>query len=101
MAQTAPPRLNTLVPALAGVGVRITARLQHLGIHTVQDLLFHLPRRYMDRTHVHAIGALRMGQEALIQGEIELTQVQFGKRRSLLCRISDGTGALTLRFFSL
>jgi ATP-dependent DNA helicase RecG len=96
---SAPPRLNTPVSALAGVGARITARLQHLGIHTVQDLLFHLPRRYMDRTRLHAIGALRMGQEVLIQGEIELTQVQFGKRRSLLCRISDGTGALTLRFF--
>jgi len=53
----------------------------------------------MDRTRLHAIGSLQIGQEVLVQGEIELTQVQFGKRRSLLCRISDGTGALTLRFF--
>jgi len=36
---------------------------------------------------------------ALTQGMIELTQIKFGKRRSLLCRISDGTGALVLRFF--
>ncbi len=65
----------------------------------MQDLLFHLPRRYIDRTRLHAIGSLQMGQEALIQGQIELTQLQFGKRRSLLCRISDGSGALMLRFF--
>ncbi len=39
------------------------------------------------------------GQEYLVQGEIELTQIKFGRRRSLLCQISDGTGSLILRFF--
>ncbi len=96
---SSPPELHTPVSALTGVGVRISARLQNLGIYTVQDLLFHLPRRYMDRTRLHPIGALQVGQEVLIQGEVELTQVQYGKRRSLLCRISDGTGVVTLRFF--
>ena len=99
MGHAAPPGLNAPVLSLAGVGPRIGERLQNLGIHTVQDLLFHLPRRYMDRTRLVAIGALIADQEVLVEGEIELTQVQFGRRRSLLCRISDGTGALTLRFF--
>ncbi len=99
MGRSAPPRLNTPVSALTGVGPRITTRLENLGIYTVQDLLFHLPRRYMDRTRLHHIGALRVGQEVLVQGVIELTQVRYGKRLSLLCRISDGTGSLTLRFF--
>ncbi|NKB37385.1 MAG: ATP-dependent DNA helicase RecG [Gammaproteobacteria bacterium] len=91
--------LNDPVTTLTGVGSRIAARLAGLGIHTVQDLLFHLPRRYIDRTRLHAIGSLLPGQEVLVEGEIELAQVQYGKRRSLLCRISDGTGSLTLRFF--
>ena len=99
MASSASPRLNTPVLALKGVGVRISERLANIGIHTVQDLLFHLPRQYMDRTRVHAIGTLQIGAEVLVEGEIELTQVQFGKRRALLCRISDGSGALNLRFF--
>jgi ATP-dependent DNA helicase RecG len=73
--------------------------LENLGIHSVEDLLFHLPRRYMDRTRLVPIGSLGLNQDALIEGEIELTQVQFGKRRSLLCRLGDGTGAITLRFF--
>jgi ATP-dependent DNA helicase RecG len=65
----------------------------------VQDLLFLLPNRYIDRTRLTPIGALRPGQTALIQGAVELAQVKFGRRRSLLCRVSDGTGAVLLRFF--
>lgn len=84
---------------LPGVGSRIEPRLARIGITTVGDLLFHLPFRYIDRTRLVPLGALHPGQEALVQGTIELAQVRFGGRRSLLCRISDGTGALTLRFF--
>lgn len=74
-------------------------KLDRIGINNIQDLLFHLPYRYIDRTHLTPIGALAPGHDAYIQGEIELTQVRYGKRRSLLCRISDGTGAIVLRFF--
>lgn len=87
------------VSRLSGVGVKLESRLQRLGIRTIEDLLFHLPHRYMDRTRLIPIGSLVPGQEALAQGNVELTQIQYGRRRSLLCRISDGTGALTLRFF--
>jgi len=85
--------------ALKGVGPRLAARLEHLGIHTVEDLLFHLPLRYQDRTRVVPIGTLRPGDEAVVEGEVLLTEIKFGKRRMLLSRISDGSGALTLRFF--
>ncbi len=87
------------VAALRGVGPRIAERLAALGIESLQDLLFHLPLRYQDRTRLSPIGALRPGQEAVVCGEIQLTQVQFGRRRSLVCMIHDGTGSLCLRFF--
>ena len=74
-------------------------RLARLNIHTVQDLLFHLPLRYQDRTRVVPIGALRVGDQAVIEGEVQLSDVRFGKRRALLTRLSDGTGTITLRFF--
>lgn len=99
MADPAPPALNQPVAKLHGVGKRISDRLSGLGIVSIQDILFHLPRRYLDRTRIHPIGGLRPGEDALVQGQIELSQVQFGKRRSLHCQIADGTGALTLRFF--
>ena len=71
----------------------------YIGINKIQDLLFHLPYRYIDRTRLIALGELKIGEDAYVQGKIELTQIGYGRRRSLLCRISDGTGAIILRFF--
>ena len=87
------------VTTLRGVGPGLAATLGRLGLHTVQDLLFHLPLRYEDRTRVVPIGSLRSGQRAVVEGEVQLTEVVFRRRRALLCRIADGTGSLTLRFF--
>jgi ATP-dependent DNA helicase RecG len=84
---------------LSGVGEKLEQKMHRIGIFTISDLLFHLPFRYIDRTRLTPIGALRPGQEALLTGTVELTQVRYGRRRSLLCHISDGTGAIMLRFF--
>jgi len=88
------------ITTLKGVGPKLKDKLeQRLGWRTVQDALFHLPFRYQDRTRLTPLGSLRPGQEALVTGKVELTDVVFRGRRSLLCRVSDGTGHLTLRFF--
>ena len=63
------------------------------------DILFVLPLRYEDRTQVLRIGALQAGTAAVVEGEVLLSEVVFRRRRSLLVRLSDGTGVLTLRFF--
>lgn len=90
---------SQLVTVLKGVGPQLAAKLQRIGVHTVQDLLFHLPFRYQDRTRLTPIGGVTLGKEALIIGQVELTELAYGRRRSLLSRISDGTGALTIRLF--
>ena len=87
------------VTSLRGVGPALAATLAKLGLHTVQDLLFHLPLRYEDRTRVVPIGTLRHGDRAVIEGEVQLAEVVFRGRRALLCRLADGSGSLTLRFF--
>jgi ATP-dependent DNA helicase RecG len=87
------------VTVLRGVGAALADKLAKINIRTVQDLLFHLPLRYEDRTQVRPIGSLRIGERAQVEAEVELTEVAFRRRRNLLVRISDGTGALTLRFF--
>jgi len=87
------------VTALKGVGPKNAERLERLGIHSVQDILFHLPLRYQDRTRIVPIGSLRPGDQAVIEGDIDAAEIRFGKRRSLLVHLSDGTGRLMLRFF--
>ena len=84
---------------MRGVGPALAEKLEKLGVTQVQDLLFVLPSRYEDRTQVSEIGSVRHGTRVVVEGEIQLTEVAYRRRRQLLCRITDGTGSLTLRFF--
>ena len=87
------------VSSLTGIGPQTAGRLQKIGIHSVQDLLFHLPVRYQDHSRVTALAELQPGSSALVCGEIEFTDsIQRGKS-SLICRIRDHSGILALRFF--
>ncbi|MFO1405976.1 MAG: ATP-dependent DNA helicase RecG [Steroidobacteraceae bacterium] len=87
------------VTSLRGVGPALGETLGRIGLRTLQDLLFHLPRGYEDRTRVVPIGTLRPGDRAVVEAEVQLAEVVFRRRRALLVRVADGTGALTLRFF--
>src|SRR6186713_343187 len=87
------------VSGLRGVGPALAEKLAKLGVTQVQDLLFVLPSRYEDRTQISEIGSVRPGVRAVVEGEIQLTEVAYRRRRQLLCRVADGTGSLTLRFF--
>ncbi len=84
---------------LRGVGPALAEKLGRLCVHKPADLLFVLPFRYEDRTRITPIGGLLPGQRAVIEAEVELTEVVYRGRRSMLCRLSDGTGSLMLRFF--
>ncbi len=90
---------NTPVSVLKGVGPGVAAKLQKIGINTLQDVLFHLPLRYEDKTRVYMIRDLMPGIHTGIIGEVVDNQIQQGRRRMLLVRINDGSGELTLRFF--
>ena len=89
----------TPVSALKGVGPKRAEQLSRLGVVTVQDVLFHLPLRYQDRTRIVPVGSLRPGDQAVVEVEVDHAEIRFGKRRSLLVQVSDGTGAMVLRFF--
>lgn len=91
--------LATPVQYLKGVGPALAVPLARLHITTLQDLLFHLPHRYQDRTQLTPIAALETGEEAVVQGEIISCEVVIGKRRTLQTRIDDGTGSLVIRLF--
>ena len=84
---------------LKGVGPSMAAKLEKIGLLSLQDLLFHLPLRYEDRTRVMAIRDLIPGIHTNIIGEVTNNQIVQGKRRMLVVTINDGSGSVTLRFF--
>ncbi|MEX1032382.1 MAG: ATP-dependent DNA helicase RecG [Cellvibrionaceae bacterium] len=84
---------------LKGIGESLAGKLAKLGLSTVQDLVFHLPFLYQDRTRVTPLGSLRPNVEAVIEGEVRGCDVVYGKRRSLLCLLQDNTGTVALRFY--
>lgn len=94
-----PNALNQPVGILTGIGAQTANRLQKLGLCTLQDLIFHLPLRYEDRTRVYPICSLKPGMSVLISGKVEFTDILPRGRKSLICRISDGTGFISLKFF--
>jgi len=94
-----PDIANQPVTRLRGVGPRLAEKLAAAGIQRIEDLLFHLPLRYQDRTRITPIGALTPGSDVVVEGDVRVADIAFGRRRSLLCRIQDASGTLSLRFF--
>jgi len=84
---------------LKGVGPSMAEKLAKVGLISVQDLLFHLPNRYEDRTRVTSIRDCFPGVFTNIVGEITGSQIINGKRRMLVVTIQDGSGTVNLRFF--
>jgi ATP-dependent DNA helicase RecG len=87
------------ITAVKGVGKKTAESLAKLHIHKVQDLLFHLPFRYEDRTKITAIKDARAGDRILIEGDVEKVTVMGRKKLQMICQVSDETGTMTLRFF--
>ena len=85
---------------LKGVGASLAEKLKKIRLFSVQDILFHLPLRYEDRTRIFAIDDLLIGQTGTIVGEIVNSDIRMGRRRMLIVRVSDGSASLTLRFFT-
>ena len=83
---------------LNGVGPALAAKLAKLGLHQVEDLLFHLPLRYQDRTRVTPLHALNPRSQHLVDGQITSSTLQPGRRVSLRVSISQNGAHLGLRF---
>jgi ATP-dependent DNA helicase RecG len=101
MALEALSRLSQVpLSTLKGVGPSLSEKLEKIGLLTVQDMLFHLPLRYEDKTRVTTVRDLLVGTSTNIIGEITDSQITQGKRRMLVVTLHDGTGSIQLCFFS-
>lgn len=93
------PFNKTPLTKLSGVGAKFAEKLAKLGLLCMQDLLFHLPLRFQDRTQVHPFAQAMMGLEIQVEGIVTHTHIHMGKRRSLAVSLRDASGLLVIRFY--
>ena len=90
----------TPAASLPGVGPALAAALERLHLRTLQDLWFHLPLRYEDKTRLTPIRDLRVGDTAQVEGRVEAIEKGFRFRPQLRIAIGDESQqTLLLRFF--
>ena len=88
------------ITTLKGVGPKVAEKLTKLGIHNIEDALFHLPLRYEDRSRIYPIANTVVGTHVAVVGQVTSCNIQFGRKRMLVVKIGDSTGGMTLRFFN-
>jgi ATP-dependent DNA helicase RecG len=91
--------LTRSVVDLRGVGEQVAVRLAKLQIKTLQDVLFHLPYKYVDRTRIHPINTVRIDDTVVIEGTIEKVSIIPKPKRNMLVKLRDATGTAEIRFF--
>lgn len=91
----------TSVQQLQGVGAAATTLLEKLHIFSTDDLLFHLPRDYEDRSTIIPMNQLVVGRSYLIEGEVRSVDFPPGKKKSLAALLQDDFGKVTLRFYHI
>jgi len=85
---------------LAGIGPALEKRLLVRGVEVLGDLLFLLPRTYMDDRKIDTIASLKDGVESRVCGRIvRKTAHGFGRKRQVSIILADNTGEVTLNFF--
>ena len=90
-----------LVQQLQGVGAAAATLLEKLHIFNTDDLLFHLPRDYEDRSTIIPMHQLTVGRSYLLEGMVTNVELLSGKRQSMAVLLEDDFGKVTLRFYHL
>ena len=90
---------SLLVTTIKGVGEKLSQSLLRLGIRTIEDLLFHFPIGYQDRTELKKIAELMPEEDFVIRGTVEKVSQTFVPRKMLLVKLNDSTGHIYIRFF--
>ena len=92
--------LSDPIISINGLGKKTSDRLNQLGIHSLEHLIFHLPSRYQDKTSISKLSDVNLSDESLIEASIDRIEVIPSRHRQLLCHLSDDQNhKLLLRFF--
>jgi ATP-dependent DNA helicase RecG len=93
--------LKAPVEVVKGIGPKMGKMFNRLGMETIQDLLFFLPRRYDDYTKLSYISRLAPGVLATVIGTVRHTEMRIGRggRKDFFMVIDDGTASMGVTFF--
>ena len=93
-----------MMPSGAAAPIRasdaLKKKLAKIGLHSEADLLVHLPLRYEDETRITPVERAFGGEPVQVEVVVHSNELQFRPRRQMVVRAGDGTGDITLRFFS-
>lgn len=95
--------LRESVTSLKGVGPKKAEALKKLGISTMEDLVFFLPRSYEDRRNRVDISDAAEDQNSVVTGEVKLVvndRYRGGRKQMLRLLVEDGTGSMEVVFFN-
>jgi len=98
-----PASLDSPLTAVPGIGPKSAKTLKKLGLETLDDLLWHLPRRYDDYSKLKTINRLELGDEVTIIGTVEkisVRPVSGGRLKLVEATVSDGTGSIGVTWFN-
>jgi ATP-dependent DNA helicase RecG len=87
------------ISQLPGLGPKRAEALRKSGIASVADLLYNIPRTYLDQTKVTAIGNCRVGEKVVLIGTISRSGIVRGRSSRFIATLTDGTGEIQLLFF--
>ena len=84
---------------LPGLGPKRLDALRKSGLSTVSDLLYNIPRTYLDQTKVTKIGECQVGEKVVLIGTIKRAGIVRGRTSRFIATLTDGTGEISLLFF--
>src|SRR3990172_5655226 len=94
--------LSTPVSSLRMVGPAYSAKLKKLNIATIKDLLYHVPRRYIDYSLISQIDKLQLGEQVSVKGKVISLKNIYTRTKTTIQKfvISDGTGETEIVFYN-
>jgi ATP-dependent DNA helicase RecG len=98
-----PPGLHAPLTTIPGIGPKSAKNLERLGLHTLGDLLWYMPRRYVDYSQLKTINRLWYGEEVTVLAtveEIKVRPTRGGQMKLVEAIVGDGTGSLRVTWFN-
>lgn len=95
-------KLDSQVQYIKGIGPKRSLYFKKIGVEIINDLLFLVPRRYIDYSDIFKIKNLQINNEATVIGKIQLVELQKIKNRVNLTKIllTDNSGSINIKWFN-